>query len=188
MENTDKSGDNMKKGIKITFGIFFSVIVFTAYADIFTNNQYQKKYSYTFMLKNDAEEEITGLKNIKTVNGITEKEYSVQKDDNIYKITKKTGQSLTVLLLNNPDMEMGSIAASGNVLRVFSGNVITYRKTEDESFSDIDKKFGLSEGETEKLNSGKVINGMVYVKAEESRLKFYLIQQGEKQKLKILHR
>ena len=102
----------MKKMKTAVLGIFFSGIIFTVWSDIFSNNQYQKKYSYDFTLRADAEEEITGLKNIKTVNGITEREYTVQKGDNIYKITKKTGQSLTVLLLNNPEMEMDNIAAA----------------------------------------------------------------------------
>ena len=172
--------------ISTIFGIFFSGIIFTACADIFSNNQYQKKYSYNFSLKDDAEEEITGLKNLKNTNGIIEREYSVQENDNIYKITKKTGQSLTVLLLNNPDMEMDNIAAAGNVLRVYSDNIITYRKAGNEKFSDIDKKFGLAEGETEELNSGKDIDGTVYVKAEENKMKLYLIQQEESRKLKIL--
>ena len=178
----------MKKIMTAVLGIFFSGIIFTVWADIFSNNQYQKKYSYDFTLKADAEEEITGLKNIKTINGITEREYVVQKGDNIYKITKKTGQSLTVLLLNNPDLEMDNIAAAGNVLRVYSDNIITYRKAVNESFSDIDKKFGLAEGETEKLNLGKVGDGTVYVKAEENKMKLYLINQEEKRKLKILRR
>ena len=178
----------MKKITTAVLGIFFSGIIFTVWADIFSNNQYQKKYSYDFTLKADAEEEITGLKNIKTINGITEREYVVQKGDNIYKITKKTGQSLTVLLLNNPDLEMDNIAAAGNVLRVYSDNIITYRKAVNESFSDIDKKFGLAEGETEKLNLGKVGDGTVYVKAEENKMKLYLINQEEKRKLKILRR
>ena len=176
----------MKKGRKIIFGIFFSGIIFTACADIFSNNQYQKKYSYNFSLKDDAEEEITGLKNLKNTNGIIEREYSVQENDNIYKITKKTGQSLTVLLLNNPGMEISNIAAAGNVLRMYGDNIIAYRKTNNESFSDIDRKFGLTEGETEKLNHGKEIAGIVYVKAEENKLKLFLIQQEESQKLKIL--
>ena len=176
----------MKKMKTAVLGIFFSGIIFTVWADIFSNNQYQKKYSYDFILRADVEEEITGLKNIKTVNGITEREYTVQKGDNIYKITKKTGQSLTVLLLNNPDMEMDNIAAAGNVLRVYSDNIITYRKAGNEKFSDIDKKFGLAEGETEELNSGKDIDGTVYVKAEENKMKLYLIQQEESRKLKIL--
>ena len=176
----------MKKGKRAVLGIFFSGIVFTACADIFSNNQYQKKYSYNFTLKDGAEEEITGLKNVKTVNGITEREYLVQKDDNIYKITKKTGQSLTVLLINNPGTEINDIAKAGNVLRVYQDSIIAYRKDRNESFSDIDKKFGLSEGETEKLNSGKETNGIVYVKAEENKMKLYLIQQQESQKLKIL--
>ena len=176
----------MKKGKRAVLGIFFSGIVFTACADIFSNNQYQKKYSYNFTLKDGAEEEITGLKNVKTVNGITEREYLVQKDDNIYKITKKTGQSLTVLLINNPGMEINNIAKAGNVLRVYKDSIIAYRKDRNESFSDIDKKFGLSEGETEKLNSGKETNGIVYVKAEENKMKLYLIQQHESQKLEIL--
>ena len=176
----------MKKGKRAALGIFFSGIVFTACADIFSNNQYQKKYSYNFILKDGAEEEITGLKNVKTVNGITEREYLVQKDDNIYKITKKTGQSLTVLLINNPGMEINNIAKAGNVLRVYSDNIITYRKAGNEKFSDIDKKFGLAEGETEELNSGKDIEGIVYIKAEENKMKLYLIQQEESRKLKIL--
>ena len=176
----------MKKGKRAVLGIFFSGIVFTACADIFSNNQYQKKYSYNFTLKDGAEEEITGLKNVKTVNGITEREYLVQKDDNIYKITKKTGQSLTVLLINNPGTEINDIAKAGNVLRVYQDSIIAYRKDRNESFSDIDKKFGLSEGETEKLNSGKETNGIVYVKAEENKMRLYLIQQEESRKLKIL--
>ena len=178
----------MKKVKTAVLGIFFSGMIFTVWADIFSNNQYQKKYSYNYALRSDAEEEITGLKNIKTVNGITEREYMVQEGDNIYKITKKTGQSLTVLLLNNPDLEMDNIAAAGNVLRVYSDNIITYRKAGNEKFSDIDKKFGLAEGETEKLNYGKDTNGIVYVKAEENKMKLYLIQQEESRKLKILRR
>ena len=67
-------------------------------------------------------------------------------------------------------------------------NIITYKKAGNESFSDIDKRFGLKEGETEKLNSGKETNGTVFVKAEENKLKLYLIQQEESQKLEIIRR
>ena len=176
----------MKKEKKTIFVILFLGIIFTAYADIFSNNQYQKKYSYNFLLKDDAEEEITGLKNIKTEKGITEREYLVQEGDDIYRITKKTGQSLTVLLINNPGTEISNIAIPGNVLRIYGGNIITYRQSDGESFSDIDKKFGLREGETEKMNSGKNTGGTIYVKAEENKLKLYLIQQKESQKLSIL--
>ena len=178
----------MKKVKGVILGIFFSGIIFTACADIFSNNQYQKKYSYNFTLKDDAEEEITGLKNVKNVNGIIEREYSVQNGDSIYKITKKTGQSLTALLINNPSMEINSIAEAGNVLRLYKDNIITYKKAGNESFSDIDKRFGLKEGETEKLNSGKETNGTVFVKAEKNKLKLYLIQQEESQKLEIIRR
>ena len=72
------------------------------------------------------------------------------------------------------------------MLRVYQDSIIAYRKDKNESFSDIDKKFGLSEGETQKLNSGKETNGIVYVKAEENKMKLYLIQQQESQKLEIL--
>ncbi|MDR2879765.1 MAG: hypothetical protein LBV03_07625 [Fusobacteriales bacterium] len=41
------------------------------------------------------------------------------------------------------------------MLRVYSDSIIICRKAENESFSDIDKKFGLDEDETEELNSGK---------------------------------
>jgi LysM repeat protein len=178
----------MGKKKKITFGLLFSGLIFTACADIFNNNLYQKKYSYTFDLKEDADEEIIGLKRIKTVNGITENEYTVQEGDNIYKITKKTGQNLTVLLINNPSMEINSIASPGNVLKVFGDNIIIYKKNKDETFSDIEKKFALNNGEIKKLNSGEMSGETVYVKAEENRLRLYLQEREEKQKLKILYK
>lgn len=177
----------MEKKNKIIFGLLLSGLVFTAFADIFENNQYQSKHSYSFILKDNAEEEITGLKKIKTVNGITEREYTVQEEDNIYKITKKTGQTLTVLLVNNPEMEIDNIAAAGNVLRIYGDNIILYRKNKDETFADIEKKFDIKNGELKNLNPDENAGKTVFLKAEESRLRLYL-QQEENFKLKILHR
>lgn len=151
----------------------------SVYANIFDNSQYQKKFSYTFIMKDDADEEITGLSIKNTENRVVYKEYEVQETDNIYKITKKTGQNITVILFNNPDLEIDTVSKKGNKINIYGDNFILYTRKNNEDLSDIAEKFGTDTDSLNKLNSGKAEKDYFYVKADENKLKYYMAKKSD---------
>lgn len=163
---------------KIFILFYLAVFCMSVFADIFENSQYQKKFSYTFTMKDNADEEIIGLSIKNTENGVVYKEYEVQKTDNIYKITKKTGQNITVILFNNPDFKLDTLSHEGNIITIYGDNLILYTRKNNESLSDVAEKFGTDMDTLSRLNSGRIKEGSIYVHADENKLKYFMAKKS----------
>ena len=129
--------------------------------NILEKNVFQEKRSYNFRLKNNVAEEIDGLVVENMENGIVKKEYTVRENDNLYKISKKLGQPLEILLINNPGLNLAHLSQPETKLITYNENIIIYKPGNSETLKSISEYFGVNGSELERLNPGKLNNGEI---------------------------